>query len=72
MAQLFDVQFNIADAKLSRDALAAAMQDCDVLVPTVTDDLDPELIAGAGERLQLIANYGAGREPYRAPGGAGA
>ncbi len=31
-----------------------------MLVPTVTDDLDADLIANAGERLQLIANCGAG------------
>lgn len=60
MAQLFDVQLNPTDAKMTREEMAAAMRACDVLVPTVTDDLDPELIAGAGERLQLIANYGAG------------
>ncbi len=60
MAQLFDVQLNPADTQMSRDELAAAMQACDVLVPTVTDELDAELIAGAGDRLQLIANYGAG------------
>ncbi|MBO9670063.1 MAG: D-glycerate dehydrogenase [Sphingobium sp.] len=60
MAQLFDVRFNEADTKLSREELAAAMRECDVLVPTVTDDIDAHLIAGADERLQLIANYGAG------------
>lgn len=60
MAELFDVVFNPSDAKMDRAALAAAMRECDILVPTVTDDLDPDLIAGAGERLQLIANYGAG------------
>lgn len=60
MAQLFDVRFNDSDAKLSRTELAEAAQDCDVLVPTVTDDIDAELIRTAGERLQLIANYGAG------------
>lgn len=60
MAELFDAHFNPDDQPMERAALAAAMQDCDVLVPTVTDDLDAELIAQAGERLQLIANYGAG------------
>jgi len=60
LIELFDVQLNPTDARMDRAALAAAMRECDVLVPTVTDDLDPELIAGAGERLQLIANYGAG------------
>ena len=28
---------NEADVPLTREQLAAAMQDCDVLVPTVTD-----------------------------------
>ena len=60
MAQLFETQFNPKDRPMTRDELAAAMRDCDVLVPTVTDDLDADLIAGAGDRLQLIANYGAG------------
>ena len=60
MAELFDTRFSPDDAPLDRAALAAAMRDCDVLVPTVTDDLDADLIMGAGERLQLIANYGAG------------
>ncbi|MBD8701027.1 D-glycerate dehydrogenase [Sphingomonas sp. CFBP 13714] len=60
MAALFDTTNNHGDAKLSRDQLAAAMADCDVLVPTVTDDIDAALIAGAGDRLRLIANYGAG------------
>ena len=60
MEALFDTQNNRADVKLDRDQLAAAMADCDVLVPTVTDDIDADLIAGAGDRLKLIANYGAG------------
>jgi len=60
MAELFDTSFNADDHPMTRDELAAAMRDCDVLVPTVTDDLDAALIAQAGERLQLIANYGAG------------
>jgi len=60
MAALFDTTNNHGDAKLSRDQLAAAMANCDVLVPTVTDDIDAALIAGAGDRLRLIANYGAG------------
>lgn len=62
MRELFDVVLNEADVPMSRDQLAAAMQDCDVLVPTVTDRIDAELIAGAGERLGLIASFGAGTE----------
>ncbi|WP_267396865.1 MULTISPECIES: D-glycerate dehydrogenase [unclassified Sphingomonas] len=57
---LFDTVNNRDDGQMSRDALAAAMASCDVLVPTVTDEIDAALIAGAGDRLKLIANYGAG------------
>ena len=60
MAQLFDAQFNGSDIAMTRDQLAAAMADCDVFVPTVTDHIDAELIAAAPPRLKLIANYGAG------------
>jgi glyoxylate reductase len=62
LRELFDVTLNTADVPLTREQLAAAMQDCDVLVPTVTDRIDADLIAGAGERLGLIANFGAGTE----------
>ena len=57
---LFDTVNNRGDAAMARDQLAAAMADCDVLVPTVTDEIDADLIMGAGDRLRLIANYGAG------------
>jgi len=57
---LFDTTNNRGDVAMTRERLAAAMADCDVLVPTVTDEIDAELIAGAGARLKLIANYGAG------------
>ncbi len=62
MAELFDAQLNCADVPMDRDALRRAMQDCDVLVPTVTDDLDAALLNEAGERLRLIANFGAGTD----------
>ena len=57
---LFDAANNRTDAPMARDDLAAAMADCDVLVPTVTDAIDADLIAAAGPRLKLIANFGAG------------
>ena len=60
MAELFDVQLRDVDVRMTREELAAAMRDTDVLVPTVTDHIDANLLAGAGERLRLIANYGAG------------
>ena len=45
---------------MSADELAAAMREADVLVPTVTDRIDAELIGKAGEKLKLIANFGNG------------
>ncbi|MGB3690832.1 MAG: D-glycerate dehydrogenase [Jannaschia helgolandensis] len=60
MAELFDVRVVGSDKPLDRAALLAALQDADILVPTLTDTIDAPLLAGAGERLKLIANYGAG------------
>jgi glyoxylate reductase len=60
MASLFDVEFNVTDTPFDRAQMQEAMRSCDVLVPTITDEIDAGLIAGAGERLQLIANFGNG------------
>ncbi len=60
MAELFDVRFNPDDHAFSRDELAEAMADCDVLVPTVSDRIDADLLKGAPDRLKMIANFGAG------------
>lgn len=62
MAELFDVQTNHSDAPLSREQLVAAMRGSDVLVPTVTDRIDATMIDECGDRLGLIANFGAGIE----------
>jgi glyoxylate reductase len=60
MKELFDVTLQTDDTPMTRDALAAAIQSADVLVPTVTDTIDAGLLGTAGERLKLIASYGAG------------
>ncbi|HRO14533.1 MAG TPA: D-glycerate dehydrogenase [Paracoccus sp. (in: a-proteobacteria)] len=60
MAELFDVTLRDVDVKMAREELAAAMRQSDVLVPTLTDQIDAALLAQAGERLRLIANFGAG------------
>jgi glyoxylate reductase len=60
LSELFEVSLRQDDAPMSRDALAAAVQSADVLVPTITDKIDATLLAQAGDRLKLIANYGAG------------
>lgn len=60
MVELFDTTLNPVEEGMDRAALIDAAQDCDVLVPSVTDTIDADLIAAAGERLKLIANFGAG------------
>ena len=60
MAELFDAGFNTDDRPKTNDELMVAMSDCDVLVPTVTDSINGDLIGRAPPRLKLIANYGAG------------
>jgi len=60
MRELFEVRLNETDAAMTMAELAEAVGSADVLVPTVTDLIDQKLLAHAGERLKLIANYGAG------------
>ena len=60
MKELFDVELRDPDTRMTRDELASAMQRADVLVPTLTDQIDTAMLAQAGPRLKLIANYGAG------------
>ena len=60
LSELFDVQLRDDDTPMSRSELGDAMKGADVLVPTISDDIDSALIAQAGDRLKLIANYGAG------------
>ena len=60
LGELFDVRLNEDDAPMSRAGLAEAMASADVLVPTITDRIDADLLAGAGADLKLIASYGSG------------
>jgi glyoxylate reductase len=60
MRELFDAELNLKDRPMDRAALEAAVQKADVLVPTITDEIDAALINGAGDQLKMIANFGAG------------
>ena len=60
MKELFDVQLRDDDSPMRPEELAEAVGGCDVLVPTLTDTINAGLLGRAGERLKLIANYGAG------------
>ncbi|MEE4347948.1 MAG: D-glycerate dehydrogenase [Paracoccaceae bacterium] len=60
MKELFNVQLREDDSPMTRAELVEAIASADVLVPTLTDEIDAGLIAQAGPRMRLIANYGAG------------
>jgi len=60
MTELFDAALRPDDAPMDQPALATAMARCDVLVPTITDRIDADLLAAAGPKLKLIANFGNG------------
>ena len=60
MKELFDVELSETDARMDREGLSAAMRRADVLVPCITDHIDAAMLAQAGPKLKLIANYGAG------------
>ncbi|WP_046861633.1 2-hydroxyacid dehydrogenase [Microvirga massiliensis] len=60
MRELFDTRLNLEDKPLEASELVEAVQSADVLVPTVTDEIDAALLAQAGPNLRLIANFGNG------------
>ncbi|WP_147125897.1 2-hydroxyacid dehydrogenase [Shimia ponticola] len=60
LSELFDVTLRDSDTPMTRAQLVEALQQTDVLVPTITDTIDAGLLGQAGDRLKLIANYGSG------------
>ncbi len=62
MRELFDTQLNMDDKPMSHAQLVESVNAAEVLVPTVTDNIDAALINQAGDQLKLIANFGNGTD----------
>ena len=60
MRELFDARLNVEDKPMDEAALAQAVGEACVLVPTVTDRIDAKTLDRAGDQLKLIANFGNG------------
>lgn len=60
LSELFDADLNSTDTPLSAEDLVKAVQSADMLVPTVTDSINADIINAAGPQLKMIANFGAG------------
>ncbi|MFK0166669.1 2-hydroxyacid dehydrogenase [Rhizobium sp. NPDC090279] len=62
MRELFDAELNIDDRPRTKDELIQAVRSVDVLVPTVTDRIDAEVIDEAGPQMKLIASFSNGTD----------
>ncbi len=60
MRELFNAELNQTDTPLTPDELKQAVARAHVLVPTVTDRIDKDIIEAAGPQLKLIASFGTG------------
>jgi glyoxylate reductase len=60
MRELFDAELNHEDRPFDAAMLESALSRADVLVPTITDRLNAQVLAHAGPNLKMIANFGAG------------
>jgi glyoxylate reductase len=60
MRELFDARLNLEDRPMGPEELVEAVRIADVLVPTVTDEIDASVLAQAGPNLKLVANFGNG------------
>jgi glyoxylate reductase len=67
MRELFDARLNLDDRPMQPPDLIEAVKSADVLVPTVTDEIDASVIAEAGPNLKLIANFGNGFDNIDVP-----
>ena len=60
MATLFEARFNADDTPYSASALVKALAGCEVLVSSITDRIDAELISQLPPSVKLIAQFGNG------------
>ena len=60
MRELFDARLNENDKPMDRNDMIEAVKAAEILVPTVTDQIDAAVLTQAGEQLRLIANFGNG------------
>jgi glyoxylate reductase len=60
MMELFDARLNLDDQPMTQAELLQAVEEADVLVPTVTDRIDAGVLSHAGAKLKLIASFGTG------------
>ena len=62
LMELFNTKLSIDDKPFSKKQLIDAVKEADVLIPTVTDKIDMNILENASSKLKLIANFGNGTD----------
>jgi glyoxylate reductase len=70
MMELFSCRLNLDDKAFSNSELEVAVSKTDVLVPTVTDRIDAQVLVAPAPSLKLIASFGTGGRSQRPGWGA--
>ena len=60
LMELFNTKLSIDDKPFSKKQLIDAVKEADILVPTVTDKIDTDVLEASSKKLKLIANFGNG------------
>src|SRR5258708_27090253 len=60
MGEVFEARLNVDDKTVKAEQIAEAVRSADILVPTVTDVINEELLKQPDCKLKLIANFGNG------------
>ena len=60
LKELFDVTLNESDEPFTPDQLKTALQNCDVLMPTVTDKITADVLSVENRKANMIGNFGVG------------
>ena len=60
LKELFDVQLNESENPFTAEELKSALQNCDVLMPTVTDKITADILSVENRRANMIGNFGVG------------
>ena len=62
LMELFNTKLSIDDKPFSKKQLIDAVKEADVLIPTVTDKIDMNILENASSKLKLMANFGNGTD----------
>jgi glyoxylate reductase len=60
LKELFDTELNASDEAFTEAQLIDAVSRADVLVSTVTDQVDGKVLSQAGDQFKMVAQFGAG------------